>query len=94
MLFPTLIFAAMLYYGIVWNVGIALTDYSILNPHPHFTGLKSFAELFSDPEFQAAFTRTLLWVALLVLAGNLVGLLIACSIFQFANSRALRLGMP
>ncbi len=86
-LVPTMIFALFLYYGILWNVVIASTDYSILNPRMEFKGLKSFRELFSDPAFQDAFKRTLLWAGLLVSAGNLVGLLLASAIFQFEKPR-------
>ena len=84
---PTLILALLLYYGILWNIAIALTDYSIIHPKMRFTGLNSFRELFSDPMFLAAFKRTLLWAALLVGAGNLIGLLIASSIFQFEGEK-------
>ena len=84
---PALLFSMLLYYGILWNVSIALTNYSLLNPRPEFTGLQSFVELFSDPSFVAAFWRTLLWAALLVAAGNAVGLLLASAIFQVESSR-------
>lgn len=82
---PVLIFAGILYYGIFWNVAIALTNYSILNPVPKFTELESFSQLFSDYEFNQALLRTLLWAALLVLIGNAIGLLLASAIFQFNN---------
>ncbi len=84
---PTLIFALLLYYGILWNVAIALTDYSIIHPKMTFTGFQSFRELFSDPSFTSAFKRTLLWAALLVSLGNIVGLVIASSIFQFESNK-------
>ena len=84
---PALLFSMLLYYGILWNVSIALTNYSLLNPRPKFTGLQGFVELFNDPSFVAAFWRTLLWAALLVAAGNAVGLLLASAIFQVESSR-------
>ncbi|MGC8949000.1 MAG: ABC transporter permease subunit [Thermoprotei archaeon] len=82
---PVLIFTGILYYTMFWNIMIALSDYSILNPIPHFTGLKSFDELFSSYEFMQAFLRTLLWVAVLVTLGNALGLFLASAIFQFEN---------
>ncbi len=87
LLIPSLIFAILLYYGIFWNIFIALTDYSILSPRPHFTGLKSFVELFNSIEFRDAFYRTLLWAAALVFLGNILGLLLASAIFQIENTR-------
>lgn len=84
---PALVFGGLLYYGVFWNIYIALTNYSLLHPVPEFTGLYSFQVLFSDYEFQMAFERTLLWVAVLVVLGNIVGLLIATAIFQIENSK-------
>ncbi len=84
---PALVFGGLLYYGVFWNIYIALTNYSLLHPVPEFTGLYSFQVLFSDYEFQMAFERTLLWVAVLVVLGNSVGLLIATAIFQIENSK-------
>ncbi|MET1101385.1 MAG: sugar ABC transporter permease [Pyrodictiaceae archaeon] len=86
-LLPALVFSALLYYGIFWNIAIALTHYSVLDPTMRFTGLSSFVELFSDSLFVSAFIRTLLWAALLVALGNLIGLLLAGAIFQFENIR-------
>ena len=87
LLIPTLVLSGILYYCIFWNVAISLTDYSILNPTPHFTGLASFQQLFSDVEFRQAFERTLLWAAILVALGNVIGLVLASAIFQFENPR-------
>ena len=84
---PALIFGALLYYGVFWNIYIALTNYSLLHPVPEFTGLYSFMVLFNDYEFQMAFERTMLWVAVLVVLGNIVGLLIATAIFQLESPK-------
>ncbi|HWQ17793.1 MAG TPA: sugar ABC transporter permease [Sulfolobales archaeon] len=86
-LLPVLLLSSILYYGIFWNVRIALTNYSILNPLPRFTGFQGFFELLSDPEFVQALVRTMLWAALLVFLGNIVGLLLASSIFQLESAR-------
>ncbi len=86
-LLPVLLLSSILYYGIFWNLRIALTDYSIRSPTPQFIGLQGFVRLFSDPEFIQTFGRTLLWAASLVLLGNIAGLLLASAIFQLDSAR-------
>ncbi len=87
LLSPVLLFAVLLYYCVFWNIGIALTNLSLLNPVPRFTGLESFAELFSDPRFLNSLQNTLMWALLLVVFGNAAGLLLASAIFQFSSSK-------
>ena len=87
LLLPVLLLSSILYYGIFWNLRIALTNYSILSPTPRFTGLSGFFELFSDPEFVQAFERTMVWAVSLIFLGNIVGLLLASSIFQLESAR-------
>ncbi len=84
---PVLVFGGFLYYGIAWNISISLTNYSLLNPKPVFTGLQSFITLFNDFWFQAALKKTLMWVGVLASLGNVIGLLLATAIFQFKSPK-------
>jgi len=84
---PVALFVGVLYYGIVWNLLTSLTNYSIYNPNPRFVGLATYSQMLSDADFINALRRTFLWAVILVLGGNALGLLIASSIFQFANSK-------
>lgn len=86
-LIPALLFAGILYYFVLWNFYIALTNYSILHPRPQFVGLATFASLFSDPDFISSLERTLLWVVILVAAGNLLAILIASAIYNINSPR-------
>lgn len=84
---PTAIFVILLYYGIIWNSIISLTDYSPLNPRIEIVGFKGFTDLMGDREFIESLARTLLWAAALVVAGNVLGILIASLIFQLESPR-------
>ncbi len=87
LIIPVAVFASLLYYGIFWNIYIATHDYSPLARGEEFIGTEGFRELFSSVEFREAFKRTLLWSALLVILGNLAGIILAASIFQFSSPR-------
>lgn len=84
---PLLVFVAVIYYGVGWNFWLSLTSYSIYRPVLEFVGLNTYAQLFSDPDFVNALVRTLAWASLLVLGGNVLGLVIASSIFQLRSSK-------
>lgn len=86
-IFLTLIFTLLLYYGILWNLVISLTNYSPLNPRIEIVGFKSFNELFRDEEFRGALLRTLVWAVVLVVLGNILGVTIASLIFQIGSAR-------
>jgi len=87
-LIPALFFAGILYYFMLWNVYISMTNYSILHPRPQLVGLETFASLFSDPDFVSALARTLLWVVVLVAAGNLIAILVASAVYNIESLRA------
>lgn len=80
-------FSALLYYGILWNLVISFTDYSILSQSLNIKWFKGFIDLTSDSAFIGAFKRTILWALLLVIFGNILGLLIASAIFQIESLR-------
>jgi len=86
-LLPVIIFSILLYYGILWNIYIATHDYSPLSRGESYIGFSGFREVFSSPEFRGAFKRTVMWAGLLVITGNIVGLLLATSIYQFESVR-------
>jgi len=87
-LIPALFFAGVLYYFMLWNVYISMTNYSILHISSQLVGLETFASLFSDPDFVSALARTLLWVVVLVAAGNLIAILVASAIYNIESLRA------
>lgn len=84
---PTLATGAVMLYFIYWNAFLSFTDYSPLNPSSSFVGLSTYGHVFSDPDFISSLERTMAWVALLVLLGNLFGLLIASAIFNLGGQR-------
>lgn len=87
MALPVIVFIAILWYGIAWNFYLSMTTYSIYNPRTDFAGFSTYSDLFRDGDFIGALRNTFIWVALLVLGGNAIGLLIACSIFQFESTK-------
>ena len=89
MIIVPLVFVTILWYGIAWNLYLSVTSYSVYNPRFEFVGFKTYEDLFKfrGGEFVIAIVNTIIWAALLVLLGNLVGLLIATAIFQFESSK-------
>jgi len=83
----TSIFTLLLYYGILWNLVVSLTNYSLLNPRIEIVGFRSFNELVVDEEFRDSFFRTLIWAGILVISGNILGVTIASLIFQVESPR-------
>jgi glucose/arabinose transport system permease protein len=86
---PVLIFAAILLYLVFWNVYYSFLNWSALETRPVFVGFATYATIFSNSLFVWAFVRTLLWAGGLVVAGNVMGLLIAGLIY-FLRSNRLR----
>ncbi|MEM0326332.1 MAG: sugar ABC transporter permease [Desulfurococcaceae archaeon] len=87
MVLPVLAFITILWYGIAWNFYLSTTAFSIYNPRMDFVGLSTYGTLLSDGDFISALRNTLIWAVLLVFGGNLVGLLLACAIFQFESTK-------
>ena len=85
---PLFLVTAFLYTFILWNLYYSFTDYSVLKPNYEFVGLSTYLQLFTDPLFQTALFKTLLWIVVLVGAGNLVGLLVASLIYNINSARA------
>ncbi|MGC9130804.1 MAG: ABC transporter permease subunit [Pyrobaculum sp.] len=85
---PLFLTTAFLYVFIAWNLYYSFTNYSVLSPDYQFVGLATYSQLFSDPLFQTALVKTLLWISVLVALGNLVGLLTASLIYNINNARA------
>ncbi|AAL62954.1 multiple sugar transport permease protein [Pyrobaculum aerophilum str. IM2] len=85
---PLFLLTAFLYTFILWNLYYSFTDYSVLKPNYEFVGLSTYLQLFTDPLFQTALFKTLLWIVVLVGAGNLVGLLVASLIYNINSARA------
>jgi glucose/arabinose transport system permease protein len=83
----TLIFTLLLYYGILWNLIVSFTNYSPLNPRIEIIGFKGFNDLILDEEFRGSLLRTLVWAAVLVILGNMLGITIASLIFQLESPR-------
>lgn len=84
---PLLVFVFLLWYGIIWNFYVSLTSYSVYSPRYDFVGSKTYADMLRDSDFLNALRNTFIWAVLLVLGGNAVGLLLACSIFQYTSSK-------
>jgi len=86
-LLPLFIAITFLYSFILWNLYFSFTNYSILTPYENFVGFSTYAQLFSDPLFQEAFTKTFLWIFILVSLGNIVGLVVASLIYNLESPR-------
>lgn len=83
---PLFITTIFLYGFLAWNLYYSFTNFSVLNPDYRFVGLATYLQLFSDPLFQSALVKTLLWIVVLVAVGNLVGLVIASLIYNLASA--------
>jgi len=86
-LLPLFIAILFLYAFILWNLYFSFTNYSILTPYENFVGFSTYVQLFSDPLFQEAFTKTLLWIFILVSLGNIVGLVVASLVYNLESPR-------
>lgn len=87
-LIPIFIFVGLLYYFILWNIYISLTNYSLLSPKPKLVGLDTYLSLSEDPDFTSALLRTLTWIGVLAGAGNLMAILIASAIYNVERAAA------
>lgn len=77
----------------VWPVlrglSLAFTDYRFLLPnYAPFVGLSNFVEMLGDPEYTAAFGRSMLFSALYAPANVLAALFLATFIAQVRHARA------
>jgi glucose/arabinose transport system permease protein len=59
-----------------------------LKPAFDFVGFATYVQLFTDPLFQTALAKTILWIFVLVALGNAAGLVIASLIYNVESPRA------
>jgi glucose/arabinose transport system permease protein len=85
---PLFLTTAFLYFFIAWNLYYSFTDYSILKPAFDFVGFATYVQLFTDPLFQTALAKTIMWIFVLVALGNAAGLVIASLIYNVESPRA------
>ncbi|MEM4091319.1 MAG: sugar ABC transporter permease, partial [Thermoplasmatales archaeon] len=84
---PVLFFSAVLLYLLLWNVYFSFTNWSILNPFPRFVGFESYSKIVTSFFFKNSLEHSILISASLVIAGNLIGLLIAGLLYSIQNNR-------
>lgn len=75
--------AALLMFPVLYAVWGSLFDTDAIGGPQHFVGLGQYVDLFQDPDFVWSVTRTLIFVAGVLIIGIPLGLL-----FAFALSRA------
>jgi len=77
---PSLV-AYLSFFGlpILIMIAFCFSSYNLLSP-PHFVGLNNFAKFFRDPESLTVFKNTLKFVAVLVPAHVVIGLLLALGV--------------
>ncbi|MGH8951778.1 MAG: carbohydrate ABC transporter permease [Acidimicrobiia bacterium] len=77
------VIAALLMFPVLYAVWGSLFDTDTIGGPQHFVGLGQYVDLFQDPEFLWSVTRTMVFVAGVLIIGIPVGL-----VFAFALSRA------
>ena len=86
MAIPTLFFGGIIVFLLVWNFVISLENWSLFNPIPKFTGFQSYFYLFTQNYFYASISHTILFTVGLVIAGNILGLLLAALLYFLPNN--------
>ncbi|MEM0008588.1 sugar ABC transporter permease [Thermofilum sp.] len=84
---PLLFTVFVIFYGIAWNFWLSLTSFSIYHPRYDFVGINTYLQLFNDYDFRNALVRTIAWAGLLVIGGNILGLIISTALFQIRSNR-------
>lgn len=76
--FPNLILIAVFaYWPVLGNVALSLTSWDMVAPQPLFIGMDNYVRLFTDPDFLDVMSRTLIWVAAVVVLSLVLGLAMA-----------------
>jgi len=83
---PALIFGIFLLYMLAWDYYFSFINWSLFNPIPQFVGLQTYAKIFSNSITVASLERSIILAALLVVAGNVVGILFAGLLFFLRNN--------
>jgi glucose/arabinose transport system permease protein len=84
---PVIAFAAVLLYLIFWNAFFSFTDWSILHRTPKFVGVLTYGIVLSSSYFKNSLIHSFVISGSLVLAGNIIGLLLAGLLFSIKNAR-------
>lgn len=85
---PTAIFSAILLYLVVWNAVLSFMNWSLLNPKPVFVGLLTFSNVVKSFEFENSLVHSLELSAVLVVLGNLLGILLAGLLYFLTSNKA------
>ena len=84
---PVLGFAAILLYLIFWNLAYSFTDWSILHNTPQFAGLVTYGLVLTSSYFSNSLIHSFVISGILVMAGNIIGILLAGLLFSIKSSR-------
>lgn len=79
---PALLFGAILLYFVFYNLWN-----SFHGPHGKFIGFTAYSEIFSSAEFRSTLTHSLLWAFIIIVVGNIMGILFAALIFYLKDSK-------
>ncbi|MFB6470629.1 MAG: glucose ABC transporter permease GlcT [Vulcanisaeta sp. AZ3] len=85
---PTAIFSVLLLYLILWNAVLSFMNWSLFNPKPVFVGLETFATVMSSFAFKNSLVHSLELSAILVVVGNVLGILFTGLLFFLASNKA------
>ena len=84
---PVLAFAAILLYLIFWNAYYSFTDWSILHNVPSFVGFETYASVIVSSTFSNSIAHSFEISGVLVVVGNIIGILLAGLLFSIKNDR-------
>ncbi len=76
-------------FPLLYSFYLSFTNYTILNPHPHFIGLKNYLNLFSEPDFWIALKNTSFFVFGTIPFTTIISLFLALIVNQKIPLRGL-----
>ncbi len=80
---PAIVFGAILLYFVFYNVWVSMHSGS------KFIGLSAYSIIFSSSSFRSTVAHSLIWSFIIIVVGNILGMLFAGLIF-YVNSNRLR----
>ena len=83
---PVLFFSGLLIYLILWNLYYSFTDWSVINPVPKFVGFETYLTTITSSTFIDSLLHSLEISVIMVIAGNIIGLLLAGLLFSIKSN--------
>lgn len=74
--------AYFIYYFIIWNVIVSMTDWEGLTQSSNFVGLENYMAMFNDPVFWTSLVNNFLFMLLFIPTSLIIGLFLAILLDQ------------